>query len=241
VVGAVVPTSVHRSHFNPGTAGLPLHGPQPESLTSTSSPDSPDTAAPASVDTSGQTSSTGYQLGDINLFHGVPFFLHPGQQWAGFQTGAVDVVFSHDDVQCPLWQNQQAGWPSLSRLEALEHGITTELPGRDSLEPYLDLYQSSPVSNAFPIADPVLFPATIEKAYQSDPSSWHDVLPAKACIFSFLAFVSMVCNPDEKTLPLIDMARCETAAHLLILDISNTRVSTEVVDAIMMFVSRAFS
>ncbi|KIX03170.1 uncharacterized protein Z518_06721 [Rhinocladiella mackenziei CBS 650.93] len=110
----------------------------------------------------------------------------------------------------------------------------TELPPRDTLKRYLELYQESPLSSIFPIADPVLFPMTVERAYGQNISKSDSNVAAKACIYAFLAFTSMIENPERK-LPAVDIAGCLTASSQMLLpDVLNAQASTEVIDTLIM-------
>ncbi len=182
----------------------------------------------------GRIYCAGYTLGDINLFHGVPFLSSEGQKWIGFWTGENNAA---GETHGPLWQNQRQAWHKSVLPENLGSGTLRDLPPRNVTEQYLEVYQNSDVSSLLPLADPVIFPEVIERAYNSNSSSSDDFLPARACVFSFLALVSLIGIPNEKNMPLVDVSGCVTAAQLLFPDILNARASTAIVDALMMLVS----
>ena len=176
----------------------------------------------------------GYKLGDINLFHGIPFLTREGQKWIGFRTEDHD---ASGESHGPLWQNQRQTWATAVLPENSAPGAK-DLPPQDIAQRYLNYYRSSDLSSLFPFADPVMFPETIEKAYNSNASSTSDILPARACVLSFLALVSILSIAGDQELPSIDASGCVTAAQCLMPDILDARASTETVDALMMLVSR---
>ncbi|KAK7890524.1 hypothetical protein LTR67_007732 [Exophiala xenobiotica] len=191
----------------------------------------PEAGAP-DLATLGRIYCAGYRLGDINLFHGVPFLSRDGQQWIGLRS-AED---SQEGFGSPLWHNQRQAWPSLPTFVNVNPSQwdMAALPARESVEKHFDYYLTSSFSDAFPIADKVLFPLIIERAYRHDTAS-AVMLATKACIFSFIAFTSMAGHPADEGLPPIDLEHCIAAAQLLVPDILNARPSIEVVDAMMMF------
>lgn len=187
----------------------------------------------------GRICCVGYKLGDVNLFHGIPFLSREGQQWIGLRTDETDDSLYDGEVHGPLWQNQQQAWPSLLFRENMAPWKTRKLPSRGLVEKYLSFYNNSPFSEVFPIADKVLFPEVIENAYRGDLSTLPGNFQAKACVFAFLAFTSMIGFPSGAELPPVDFESCLNATHLLMPDILNASPSTEVVDALMMLVSLA--
>jgi hypothetical protein len=187
----------------------------------------------------GRIYCAGYKLGDINMFHGVPFLSREGQKWIGFRTE------ENDAFNGPLWENRQPAWP---RASPPGHDVAKpgfpDLPPRATVEKYLHLYLQSEVSQVFPIADPVLFPQMLEKAYNHNPSDnpnhvdTPNASTARACITSFLALVaSLLGNLANEQLPPVDMLNGGIAAELLFADVLNAHASTEGVDTLMMLVS----
>lgn len=192
-----------------------------------------------SVANVGRIYCAGYQLGDINLFHGVPFLSREGQKWIGFRTEETDV---NPDMgaQGPLWQNHGPAWPTIpwpGNMSAT-NGKSPQLPPRAVAEKCFELYLRSEVSSVFPIADPVLFPQILEKAYNAGLANAHEVLPAKACVLSFSALAAtLLGNTASEPLPPIDVSGYGNAAAFLFADVVNARPSTEAVGALMMLVS----
>ena len=119
-------------------------------------------------------------------------------------------------------------------------GKSIELPPRAVTEQYLELYRDSDFASFLPFAEPHMFTEVIEKAYTSSRSSFEGSLPAKACIFSFLALISTMGNPADKTVPPVNVSKCATAAQVLLPDVLTAQASPETVDALMMLVSCVF-
>ncbi|KAJ9630307.1 hypothetical protein H2204_008525 [Knufia peltigerae] len=173
----------------------------------------------------------GYRLGDIGLFHGIPFLSGDGQQWIGIRS---DDETSADCEASPLWHNQRQPWSTFpSFINPSRWDVTALLP-LASVEKFLANYLKSPFSEAFPIADRVLFSKVIERAYTQQDSS-RDSCTTNACIFAFLAFASLNAYPADTSLPPLDEEQCITAAQLLVPDLLDARPSTEIVDALLMF------
>jgi hypothetical protein len=163
-----------------------------------------------------------------------------GQQWIGFRNEDTQSAPNKDSEDGLLWQNQQQAWPSLSQLDNNMSRLRKELPPRASVEEYLTFYQNSPFSEVFPVADPVLFPKTLDKAYKHGSNLSPETFTARACVFAFLACASLIGPESDQPVPPIDHEGCMTAAQLIIPDILNARVSHEAVDAVMMIVSCPF-
>lgn len=191
--------------------------------TNTTSSDSP-------IDTIGQIFLSSYQLGDINVFHGVPFLSQEGQKWIGFR---------HEDnspekPQIPLWQNQH---PPIQPGSLPPAGVQT-LPDRSVVEASLAYYKSSEFANQMPVVDPVLFALAIDEAYSPGMSDCRRASLMKAYIFAFLAVGSLIGNLRESVVPDLDATTYEVA-HQLAPDLFAARPSTEVVDTLMMLASYA--
>ena len=68
---------------------------------------------------------------------------------------------------------------------------TIQLPDREIIEELALRYSSHILSLVFPIIDKVLFEETINLAYQQENFQSTGQASAKACIYAFLAFVSI--------------------------------------------------
>jgi hypothetical protein len=181
-----------------------------------------------SVDTIGQIFLSSYKLGDINVFHGVPFISQEGQKWIGLR---------HEDnspvkLQVPLWQNQQ----TVLQSESLTHPGIPNLPDRSLVEAYLTKYRASQFANHMPLVDPVLFELAIDEAYSCQMSDYRRASLMKSYMYAFLTLGSLIDDQRETVIPDLDTKVYE-AAQLLGPDLFGARASTEAVDTIMMLVS----
>ncbi|KIW18739.1 hypothetical protein PV08_03028 [Exophiala spinifera] len=192
--------------------------------------ESPQGRSPASSP-AGLIYCAGYRLGDIGLFHGIPFLSRDGQQWIGIRS---DDESGAESETSPPWHNQRQPWPTFSSFINPSHLDVTKLLPLPLVERFLANYFKSPFSEAFPIVDRVLFPKIIERAYTQQGSS-PESATSKACIFAFLAFSSLNGYDADPGLPPLHEQQCITAAQLLIPDLFTARPSAEVVDALLMF------
>lgn len=202
----------------------------------------PDAAKPNSSNFAnvGRIYCAGYKFGDINMFHGVPFLSREGPKWIGFRTDDTAGPNGKHEAQAPLWQNQLPAWPDATRPGNVANGRNQNLPPREMVDKYLQLYLHSEVSHVFPIADPILFPQILDKAYHGSLADAYDLLPAKSCVESFLVLVkSLLGNTVPEALRPVDSLGGGAAAELLFADIVNARASTEAVGALMIQVSSA--
>ncbi|EXJ77765.1 hypothetical protein A1O3_09994 [Capronia epimyces CBS 606.96] len=203
----------------------------------------------ASLANVGRIYCAGYKLGDINMFHGVPFLSREGQKWIGLRVDDTDgpASGSPHEVPGPLWENRlRPAWPDTSRSPADAtslnlNGGFQELPPRALVQEYLDAYLRSEVSDVFPLADPVLFPQILDEVY-SGRSDFSHAGAAKACVLAFLLLAAtLLSNPVNEPLPPIDVSGCGTAAEHLFVDVLNASASTEAVGALMMLAVYQFT
>lgn len=181
----------------------------------------------------GYLSLSAYNLGDINLFHGVPFLSHKGQTWVGFRRETVNSEDADHKAPEPLWSSQH----HVFNAETLRQGARRELPPRNVLETRLALYQQSQFSSYLPLIDPVLFARTVEEAYKDSHPESSAALPAKACVFAFLALGSLVSDRGENPSTSPHIEGCDIAGQSLIPGLLEARPSIETVDALVMMVS----
>jgi hypothetical protein len=189
---------------------------------------SPTVLSDSPIDAVGQIFLSYYQLGDINVFHGVPFLSQDGQKWIGFRYEDNDP----EKCQVPLWQNQQNPTQSGSPLRA---GIR-ELPHRSIVEAYLTFYKTSDFANHLPLVDPVLFALTIEEAYSSTATNNRRTSLIKAYIYAFLAVCALTGGQEERLIPALDV-KVDDVAEQLTSDLFAAKASTEAADTLMMLVS----
>ncbi|KIW35897.1 hypothetical protein, variant 1 [Exophiala oligosperma] len=169
-----------------------------------------------------------YKLGDINLFHGVPFLSRGGQRWIVVRSEEDRLETNNYNVPGPLWLNQDHDY----RPESLLRLTLTDLPPRYVLERSLEKHQSSEFADAFPLIDSSLFATTMEEAY-NNPGSY-EALPAKASIFAYLALAYLVGDSGDEPATSLNVERYDIACQLLIPDLFSARASSKVVDALMM-------
>jgi len=181
----------------------------------------------------GHLSLSAYKLGDINLFHGVPFLSRNGQKWVGFRWENGHLANAHYKAPGPLWLSQHRAFNS----ETMRQESSRRLPPRDVLETRLALYQQSQFSSYIPLIDPVLFATTVEEAYKNNHPDSSAALPAKACVFAFLALGPLVSDQGEKLSTSPYITGCDIAAQLLIPDLLCARPSIVIVEAFVMMVS----
>lgn len=179
-------------------------------------------------DAFGQIFLASYRLGDINVFHGVPFLSQEGQRWIGFR---------HEDnsLERPpglLWQNLHQ-----RQSELLSHPEMRDLPERSIVEACLQDYKESEFSSHLPVVDPVLFEATIEEAYNSADTDSHRISAIKACVFAFMAMGTLFADSKRSMGPDFDANMYHAAVRFLQSDVLIARASTEVLDGLMILVS----
>ncbi|KIV94631.1 hypothetical protein PV10_02381 [Exophiala mesophila] len=190
------------------------------------------TSSDPSVDSLGRIFLTSYKLGDINVFHGVPYITPKGQKWIGFRH--EDNAFNWPQI--PLWQNQQ----TLFKPGCLPRPSMQDLPARHLVDALFAYYQSSGFAVQLPLVDPVLFALTIDEAYSSDITDERRAALLKAYIFAFLATGPLMGNQRPNLIPDTD-ARVYEVAEQLTPYIYAARASTEIVDALVMLVIYHFS
>ncbi|KAL4803797.1 hypothetical protein BDV18DRAFT_153640 [Aspergillus unguis] len=136
----------------------------------------------------------GRELGTLSLFTGIPFILPEGQEWVQSRTGQK-LAFDQFTPNRAPWEKQR-GQNSNAMLIRLHASNSLDLPDRRLLEANFEAYTSSLMQRVFPVVDPVLFRKTINSAYK-DSFAGHDgaQVSSKACMLTFAAFVSMLCNP----------------------------------------------
>ncbi|OBT68432.1 hypothetical protein VE03_02848 [Pseudogymnoascus sp. 23342-1-I1] len=128
----------------------------------------------------------GFKLRENNSFNSIPLFLPEGQQWIKSRTGQTVAI----EKLCafgPPWQNQRNIY--MNDMQLLQDSV--KLPARGIIEELAREYSSHILSVVFPTIDKVLFEDTMNIAYHegSFPPTGH--ASAKACIYAFIAFVSI--------------------------------------------------
>ncbi|ORY72148.1 uncharacterized protein BCR38DRAFT_331904 [Pseudomassariella vexata] len=157
----------------------------------------------------GKLHFAGYHLGGICSHNGIPFFSTDGQEWIKTRTG-TSPAFSTLCALGPPWQNQQHVQQAL-----LSSASSLELPDRHIVDEYFAVFRSSPFRLVFPVVDIVLFRDTIELAYE--PCEGHlsaEPIIAKACVFSFLAIMTLLEATAESTAK-VNSDACAAKAQFL--------------------------
>lgn len=132
----------------------------------------------------------GFKLRGINSYNSIPLFLPEGQQWIKSRTGQADALENLYEFG-PPWQNQRnLRMNSVPMdMQFLQDGV--HLPDREIIEELALRYSSHILYFVFPIIDKVLFQDTINLAYEQGSFQHIGHVSAKACIYAFLAFVSI--------------------------------------------------
>ena len=198
------------------------------------SPSAGDTnsTVPLALSVPKRTHRSEYLLGGIKLFDKLSFSPPEGENAI-----TVNDKEHHGVSGSHLSQIHQRATSSSIVLQKAAPWKAAKLPARETTRTLLNLYYESPFSTVFPIADAVLFPIIVEKAYKEENLESTDNLSAKACIYSFMAFTSIASDAGETRLPPADVEGYVVAAQLAMADFLNVRASTEVIDALMMLVS----
>lgn len=132
----------------------------------------------------------GFKLREISSYNSIPLFLPEGQQWIKSRTGQT-VALEKFYAFGPPWQNQRNLYMnSVPRdMQLLEDSV--HLPDREIVEELALRYSSHILFHVFPTIDKVLFEDTINLAYQQGSFQPTGHASAKACVYAFLAFVSI--------------------------------------------------
>ena len=180
------------------------------------------------------TTRSEYLLGGLNLFHRQSY---PSQE---AERSITVNDQGYGDVGCSdMSQVHRETTPSSFAVQKAEPWKGARLPARETTMAFLSLYYESPFSIVFPIADPILFPIIVDKAYNAENAASTDRLSPKACVYSFMAFISIVSDADETRLPPNDVEGYVMAAQLAMANFMNMRARTEAINALMMLVSRS--
>ncbi|KAK1572870.1 fungal-specific transcription factor domain-containing protein [Colletotrichum navitas] len=170
-----------------------------------------DSSVQASNATAGKMHFAGFYLGDIGSHNGIPFFSQDGQDWIRSRAGE-DASFQALFAMGPLWQTQHSV-PIF--LDFPQQNSGGGLPDRTVVEEFLAHFRTSHFFLTFPLIDHVLFLDTIDLAYHPPQgASTLQVVTAKACVFAFLAIVSLF-QSEWKSTPEIDGEACVAAAQSL--------------------------
>ncbi|KAI9925272.1 hypothetical protein MW887_006199 [Aspergillus wentii] len=159
----------------------------------------------------------GREFGVISLITGIPFLLPEGQQWIESRTGQR-VNNDKLSLSRPPWEKQRAQ-SSNALLMDLQPKELLELPDQTVVRMHFEVYRSSLMQRVFPVLDSFLFHETIKTAYQPPQSEdYYGHHSARACIFAFIAFASILHQPaiEGTRLPPIDSDAYTLRARYLV-------------------------
>ncbi|KAL7813370.1 hypothetical protein V8C26DRAFT_405728 [Trichoderma gracile] len=131
-------------------------------------------------------------LRNATSFSGIPLFSERGRAWIESCTGSCMTP----QTLCSFgrqWHNPRRLY--LDPDKAIADKTSCELPPRATVERLVAVYCSSYVCLVFPVLSRCLFTRTLDLAYRPhDPSS---AASARACVYSFLALISILKLNDE--------------------------------------------
>ncbi|KAM7217968.1 hypothetical protein V8F06_006651 [Rhypophila decipiens] len=165
----------------------------------------------------GKLHFAGYNLGDINSYHGIPTFSEDGKAFIRSRTGQ-SAVFENVLPDAHEQDPRRLRETLLSSLKAMQHPDQhLALPDRRIVEEHVRFFCSSFFKLEFPIVDCVLFRDTVNAAYEPfrGPDS-PEAIRAKACVFSFLSVMSLFEPDRQPTSPPVDGDVFATKTHALL-------------------------
>lgn len=148
------------------------------------------TTTPTFSSSLGNLHFAGFKLRGINSYNSIPLFLPEGQQWIKSRTGQADALENLYEFG-PPWQNQRNLCMNAVPMDMQLLQDSVHLPDREIIEELALRYSSHILYLVFPIIDKVLFQDTINLAYEQGSFQHTGHVSAKACIYAFLAFVSI--------------------------------------------------
>ncbi|KAK4152099.1 hypothetical protein C8A00DRAFT_44791 [Chaetomidium leptoderma] len=163
----------------------------------------------------GKLHFAGRHLGDISLHNGIPFLSAEGQRWIASRTGE-SAPLQTLCAPAPSSRMRQGVHPAFFCTNMGHMNSKIELPERRVVEECLEMFSATPFKRIWPAVDAVLFQRTIEVAYdeRTGPCSLEPVA-SRACIFSFLALLSLH-HMYPKSMPSLDSEECAMQAQYLL-------------------------
>ncbi|KAK4041310.1 hypothetical protein C8A01DRAFT_14896 [Parachaetomium inaequale] len=160
----------------------------------------------------GKLHFAGRHLGDISLHNGIPFLSAEGQKWIASRTGESAPLAA---LSAAPQRTRHGVHPAfLCANTVLNAGM--ELPERRVIEECLELFAANPFKRIWPVIDAVLFQRTIEAAYDERAGRCSlEPVAARACIFAFLALLSLH-HMYPKSMPSLDSEECAVQAQYLL-------------------------
>lgn len=146
------------------------------------------------------------------------------------RTGLTHLTADFED-----WIHLKTGeWPRFEVLPefqpsrdgvVMDQNHSTPLPPRWVMDALFDLYISSELILVFPIIDSILFPDTIELAYDGSAAGSVDYTIAKASVFAFLA-LSRCYFASKKPSTYVDDQACAREAHKQLVSVREFSLNT---------------
>lgn len=190
----------------------------------------------------GKLHFAGYNLGDINSYHGIPTFSADGKAFIRSRTGQ-DLVFENIPPDGHEQDPRRLRASLLAGLQTMQHPDQhLALPDRRVVEEYVRFFCGSFFKLEFPIVDCILFRHTVAIAYEPSrgPES-PEAIRAKACVFSFLSVMSLFEPDRQPASPPIDgdvfAAKTHSLLPLALQDLNLTVLQT----VLMLAIHRLFS
>lgn len=161
----------------------------------------------------GKLHFAGRHLGDISLHNGIPFLSAEGQRWIASRTGET-APFQALCASAPSSRLRHGTHPAFFCTSMMHPAM--DLPGRNVVEECLAMYRANPFKRIWPAVDTVLFERTIDLAYDERAGRCSlESTAARACIFSFLALLSLH-HMYPTSMPSLDSEECAVQAQYLL-------------------------
>lgn len=199
------------------------------------------------------------QLWQMSWITGIHFLHEEGIQWIESKTGqklvsALSSVAYRpgtgpgtvDDGQSPAPAPQSTTTSNVKNGEVLESQNPTDLTLPDTFDfvfMHLERFRYLRLRHVFPVVDPDVFVNTITTAYQTPEAEVpYGYAGAKACIFAFLSFVSVLYSEEylygpEQTFLIKNGSLYEAKAQRLVPQMLQEPASLDIAQTMMILVS----
>ncbi|KAJ4259713.1 hypothetical protein NW762_007644 [Fusarium torreyae] len=183
----------------------------------------------------GQIHYGGCHFGHLSQHNGMPMLSEEGRKWIMTKTDD-EVLFESSN------QGFSTPGPSAAAHYYDEPTDLYDLPARKAVEAIFDTFVHSSFRLVFPIVDRILFPETIDLAYQpytgKTPSADH--LSARVCVLAFASIIPLFQTATPHT-AYIDTDLCATKARYLLTDVLETTNISNLQVAFMLNMHEIFS
>jgi hypothetical protein len=161
----------------------------------------------------GKLHFAGRHLGDISLHNGIPFLSPEGRRWIASRTGESAPL---QGLCASAPSSRIRHHPAFLCANAVHLSTGMDLPERRVVEECLEMFSVNPFKRIWPAIDTVLFRRTIEVAYDERAGRCSlESVAARACIFSFLALLSLH-HIYPPSMPSLDSEDCAVQAQYLL-------------------------